>query len=83
MQRTQIYLQKTQTIKLKNLAQEKNVTVSEIIRNLINKNIPTVRQKSKGRSLTLLQIAKRVEKLGEKGPRDLSKNMDKYLYGKI
>lgn len=83
MQRTQIYLQKTQTTKLKKIALEKNITISEIIRSLINKGVPTIQPKKKKHPLTLLQIAKRVEKLGEKGPRDLAKNMDKYLYGKM
>ncbi|MBI2645069.1 hypothetical protein HYW94_02750 [Candidatus Uhrbacteria bacterium] len=81
MQRTQIYLQKTQRMKLNKLAQEKEMTISEVIRELINKGISPSRQKRKKNYMSLIQVAKHFEKLGEKGSQDLSKKMDTYLYG--
>lgn len=82
MQRTQIYLQRTQRVKLHKLAKERNMTISEVIRDFINRGISPAQQKTKRDHFSLLQAAKHFEALGEKGPRDLSKKMDTYLYGK-
>ena len=85
MSRTQIYLEKSQLDALRKEAARRQATVSEIIRAIIRERFAaqkrTAHQARKHE--TLLEAAERIGKLAEKGPRDLAKNMDKYLYGNI
>ena len=82
MERTQIYLPKSQIKKLKQLAQKKKTTLSELVRDAVEvqydvkKPTPWAENEE-----TLLDIAARVNALGEKGPSDLATNLDEYLYG--
>ncbi|MBI4137985.1 MAG: hypothetical protein HY482_00080 [Candidatus Wildermuthbacteria bacterium] len=82
MERTQIYLTKNQIKKLREAAKKKNTTVSGMVREAVdvqygsNVHIPP---KQKVESLT--EFAKRIRKMGFKGPKDLATNMDEYLYG--
>lgn len=81
MQRTQIYLKKTQVDYLTKEAQKTRSTVSEIIRTIIDTRVRP-QKKAKGKKpLTLLQIAAKVNKGGPKAPADLATNLDHYLYG--
>ncbi len=83
MQRTQIYLQKTQIIKLNKMAQVRRTTTSDIIRGIINKELDRKHLLKPKKHISLLQIADRIGKLGKKAPHDLATNLDKYLYGGI
>lgn len=85
MSRTQIYLEKSQLDALRTEAARRRGTVSAVIRELIREKFArTQRQHSmKIKHETLLEAAERINRLGIKGPRDLAKNMDKYLYGRI
>ena len=82
MNRTQIYLPKTQTDALRILARRRRSTLSEVIRVILG-------EKLRGDSVfsrrvpqeTLLNAAKRINALGKKGPRDLASGIDRYLYG--
>lgn len=83
MNRTQLYLPKSQLDWLKKTARKKQTTASAVMRELVYE-----KQKSSGhlrivadRGESLYESAKRISKLGTKGPKDLAKNMDKYLYG--
>ena len=78
MNRTQIYLPKAQIETLRQIAQKKRVSMSEVIRSLIKERLERPPVKKEG----LLNFAKRVNKYGIKAPRDLATNFDKYLYGK-
>ncbi|PIS39459.1 MAG: hypothetical protein COT33_01800 [Candidatus Nealsonbacteria bacterium CG08_land_8_20_14_0_20_38_20] len=82
MNRTQIYLPKIQIEFLRRLAQKQKTSVSEIIRSSIRekleKGISTVPIKKEG----LLCAARRINRMGKKGPEDLAINLDKYLYGR-
>jgi len=78
MNRTQIYLTKTQIEALRQIAQKRNTSISEVIRSLIRERFKKVPVKKEG----LLSAARRINKFGIKGPRDLATNLDKYLYGR-
>lgn len=82
MNRTQIYLPKSQQLVLKKEAQKRGVTVSAVIRTIIQeKLLMTKAKKTLPIGESLLVASRRINKLGEKGPRDLAINLDKYLYG--
>ena len=82
MERTQIYLPKMQREKLRKMAQKKKITVSEVIRNMIKETLkvknPSLAQKKE----KLADIAKRINAMNKKGPKDLASNIDKYIYGR-
>ena len=81
MERTQIYLPKSQIKKLKGLARKKKTTVSELVRDAVDIQYGIKIQIPQKKRETLLEFAKRINALGPKGPKDLATNMDKYLYG--
>ena len=78
MNRTQIYLTKTQIETLRQIAQKRNTSMSEVVRSLIGEKFKKVPTKREG----LLSAARSINKLGLKGPKDLATNLDKYLYGR-
>ena len=78
MNRTQIYLTKTQIETLRQIAQKRNTSMSEVVRSLIGEKFKKVPTKREG----LLSAARRINKFGLKGPKDLATNLDKYLYGR-
>ena len=83
MNRTQIYLQKTQLNELRKIAGNRSATVSEVVRGFIDEKIKEVQPSQlQNRGESLYESAKRISKMGTKGPKDLAKNLDKYLYGK-
>lgn len=89
MIRTQIYLPENQIARLKQLAYQEDISVSEIIRRTIKekftlkikKSRVTKKRKYKNAGEWLLSMAKEAERKGFKGPKDLASNVDKYLYG--
>ena len=85
MSRTQIYLEKSQHDALRREAVRQRRTVSEIIRGIIRERFAAKKRAvhPARRHETLLEAAERINKIGLKGPKDLAKNMDKYLYGDI
>jgi hypothetical protein len=85
MNRTQIYFPKSQLEALRRVAREKRITVSEVVREFTHKQLQDFapqRKTEKNGFDSLLQSAERISKMGVKGPKDLARNMDKYLYGK-
>ena len=84
MLRTQIYLPENQIRQLKKIAAESNISLSEVVRRVVNKiilgnGVKTNKQQNTGQWLN--QLAKEAKNLGSKGPKDLASNVDKYLYG--
>lgn len=76
MIRTQLYLPEDTRLDLYLLAQKEEKRVSQIVREILNEGIKRKKQASGGK--TLLKIAR----YGfTKGPKDLSTNIDSYLYG--
>ena len=64
------------------LAEDYNVSVSKLVRDLADKEAKVKKKvtKKKSPARMLLESAKRIEKLGLGGPSDLSTN-DDYIYG--
>lgn len=82
MKRTQIYFPKTQLDALRQLASERRETVSETIRTLLKPQLekrPSLGEAKK--HPTLFDVLNEVKKMNQSGPKDLAKNLDKYLYG--
>lgn len=77
MIRTQVYLPKElyQTIDL--VAKKEGKPKAQVIRDVLEKGME---QKQKNAGEVLLEIAAMAKKNKWKGPRDLSRNIDKYLY---
>ena len=70
----QIYIPDDLKSDLTLLAQREKISVADIIRRAVNKEVHTQRRKAPS---TLAKLAK----LGMKGPGDLSTNLFDYLYG--
>lgn len=83
MERTQIYLPKSQIKKLKRLAQRKKTTLSELVRDAVEVRYEVTKAFPRQKKETFFEAAQRISKLGEKGPKDLSSRLDQYLYGDI
>jgi len=86
MLRTQIYLPSEHLRELKTIAWTKKTTISQVLREMISEKIEDkeTHKAKKGKKNTgqwLLSLANEAEGLGFKGPKDLSSNVDKYLYG--
>jgi hypothetical protein len=76
MKRTQIYLKPSQIKNLKEYAERRDISMSEAIRELIDKFF---RGKDQKKSV-LDEILIVSDKNNPQGPKDLSKKHDKYLY---
>jgi len=75
MKRKQIYLTETLDREVGYLARKENKPQAEVIRELLEKGINKKKKMSGGEFL--LKLAS----YGVKGPKDLSTNLDRYLYG--
>ncbi len=76
MIRTQIYIQETLHERAKTIARNKKQSLANLYRGFIAGGLQTAEKKRRGNSLDSLI------KLNLKGgPRDLSTNIDHYLYG--
>lgn len=83
MLRTQIYLPYSQVKALKALAEKQKTSVSEVVRQAIDENVvrkDAPKKKFKNSGEWLEHYRKHTSFRG--GPKDLAKNIDKYLYGK-
>lgn len=83
MVRTQIYLTEQQLKILKEHSFTNDATLSQTIRDLIEKEFFKTKQITKTQNIgdVLLEMADEAKKLNAKGPKDLSSNVDRYLYG--
>lgn len=88
MTRTQIYLPEADRQYFKRLAQAKGTSMSTEIRQALSqarfrKKPRLMRQQKEVNAGTwLLSIARRMEKIPTRAPKDLASHVDKYLYGK-
>lgn len=88
MTRTQIYLPEADRQYFKRLAQAKGTTMSTEIRQALSearfkkkpKRIRKEKEVNAGK--WLLSIARKMDKIPTRAPKDLASNVDKYLYGK-
>lgn len=77
MIRTQIYIPDVLHQTAKNLAAQRNESLAELLRKFISQGIVQEKKKKK------IQFLSNLSELKIKGgPKDLSKNLDNYLYGR-
>jgi len=79
MIRTQVYLPKDLYRNIDLIAKREKKAKAQVIRDTLEEGLKKKRT-SKNAGHVLLEIAAMAKKLNAKGPRDLSKNIDKYLY---
>lgn len=84
MQRTQVYFDPETLRVLKEEAREKKTTLASVIRGKIERTLPNKRKKKNIKKMNaaefLEDIAQLGKKLGVKGPKDLSKRIDEFVY---
>lgn len=81
MQRTQIYLPKSQLERLRGATQKRNTTVSAVIRAFLERQFQRAAPAVPVKYESLIEAARRINRYGKKAPRDLATNLDTYLYG--
>ncbi len=77
MIRTQLYLPEEIIWELKLVAQRLDNSVAEIVRKALVKGIPQIEEKGQKNLDAIVGMVK-----SDKAPRDLSENLDQYLFGK-
>lgn len=79
MKRTQLYLKPITHQNVAREARRRRCTMAQIMRERLEEDFdaPTQKRGAAG----LLAMAERARKRGARGPRDLSENLDYYLYG--
>ncbi len=77
MIRTQIYIPETLHHKLQRLAEEKRQPLAAIVRQFLEDGVQKTREDVSGK--TTIKNLLKLQATG--GPRDLSTNLDHYLYG--
>jgi metal-responsive CopG/Arc/MetJ family transcriptional regulator len=81
MIRTQIYLPKDLYYHIDQVAKREKRAKAQVIRDTLEKGFKSQQKFQKNAGEALLRLAELGEKLKVKGPKDLSQNIDKYLYG--
>lgn len=82
MQRTQVYFPEEILEALRREAFLKETSLADVIRRKVIAQLPKKKREKKfSGGEFLLSLANEAEKLGFVGPKDLSKNIDEYLYG--
>ena len=84
MLRTQIYFPEEQLRLLKKISWEEEISLSEVIRQLVEEKLVETEKKDKKTKNTgawLLSLADKAKKMKVKGPKDLASKMNQYLYG--
>lgn len=82
MNRTQLYLPKTQLDSLRKVARQQNTTVSGVLRYIISIQLSHDRIKHQKLATihSLEKFSNDVNRIGTKAPKDLSKKIDAYVY---
>lgn len=80
MLKTYLYIPDDLNEKINRAAKAQNQSKAEIIRKALENGIKAPKEPKAGGAQTLLKLAEIGKKYKLKGPRDLSKNMDKYLW---
>ena len=81
MLKTYLYIPEQLEEKIKLAAETQNKSKAEVIRQALEKGIITVQNQGTASAQALLKIAEIGKKYKPKGPKDLSANLDKYLWG--
>ena len=81
MLKTYLYIPEHLKEKITQTAQNQNKSKAEIIRQALEKGITAVSQQGTVSAQAMLRVAEVGEKYQPRGPKDLSANLDKYLWG--
>ena len=81
MLKTYLYIPEQLERKIKITAETQNKSKAEVIRQALEKGISAVTQQGTVSAQALLKIAEVGEKNKPQGPKDLSSNLDNYLWG--
>lgn len=81
MLKTYLYIPEHLEDKIIQTAQSQNKSKAEVIRQALEKGITAISQQGAVSAQALLRIAEVGEKYQPKGPKDLSANLDQYLWG--
>lgn len=83
MRRTQLYLPERTHQELARKASEEKRTISDLTRQLLEEGLKIEKaKKTTNSAFFLLKLAEEAERKGWSGPKDLSSNVDRYLYEK-
>lgn len=78
MKRTQLYIDEELYTLLESAARSEKRTISSYVREALSRQLPLSSAGRKKAASTLLMMAREAGR----GPKDLAKNYEKYLYGK-
>lgn len=81
MLKTYLYVPEFLNKQIQELALIQKTSKAEVIRKAIEKGINIVQQQSSASVQALFKLAQLGEKIKPRGPKDLSSNLDKYLWG--
>lgn len=80
MLKTYLYLPEELKIKVMKLADAQNKSKASIMRTALQEGLYIIQKQKSGSAQSLLELGKIGERHGLKGPKDLSKNLDKYVW---
>ena len=80
MLKTYLYIPKHLEEKIAHTAQAQNKSKADVMRRALEKGITAVQQQGTASAQALLRITEIGEKYKPQGPKDLSANLDKYLW---
>lgn len=81
MLKTYLYLPEELNKKVESAAKRQKKSKAEVLRKAIEEGINTVEEQTSSGVEVLFKLAEIGKKYNPKGPKDLSKNIDKYLWG--
>lgn len=81
MLKTYLYIPEQLETKITLTAKTQNKSKAEVIRQALEKGITAIAQEGTASAQVLLKLAEIGEKYKPKGPKDLSENLDTYLWG--
>ena len=81
MLKTYLYIPEQLEEKINLTAQNQNKSKAEVLRQALEKGIAVVSQQGTASAQALFRIAEVGEKHQPQGPKDLSANLDQYLWG--
>ncbi len=80
MIRTFVYFPEELNREIEHLAKDTKKSKATVIREALEEGVTSIKSQKTGGIEALLKIAELGEKINAKGPKDLSSNMDKYLW---
>ncbi|MBI3384717.1 hypothetical protein HY030_00820 [Candidatus Gottesmanbacteria bacterium] len=80
MLKTYLYVPEELNREIEQLVKIQNASKAEVIRLVLKAGVAQIKSQKTGGAEVLLKLAEIGKKAGAKGPKDLSRNIDKYLW---